>query len=375
MCGDCVEKIFDKLDVNDLAVAAQVCKLFQQVAQHIFFRKLNNRAIIAEDLLRGPKKIKLRKIENVLKSFGKGIRTLVASSIDGRTSDKANDKPILEIIAKYFGQIDIENVTDDAEEKNLKKLHLCEFHFDDSMVENVNVLFGRLTKLTLTKCKLLDGTDRLFANCVNLTKLKLDSVHTNPAVRFEYVGSRNKKFQKIITNDALDPCFNHSSPKLVSLTMRSIGTATGIDLGNFLSKNQQLRKLKIVNCGQFDGLLQSVAKYIPNIEKLSIQAKYMKKSADLLKLKQLKKLEINFYNKIFKNTFRTLGEMARSDISLDTLKLVDFQTTAQLIKNLSQFDTLKLKKLVLVVSHFPGENLQTLSESLHETEITVESIE
>lgn len=359
ICTDCLEKIFLFLEISDLASVGNVCKTFNAVASDIFFRKFGNgHYSLAETSHRGAKKVKLEKIENLLKSFGERLRSLEISSIDGWQSEKPNDKPVLEMVTKYFCK----------NENDLKELKLSEFHFDASMVENVNILFGRLSKLTLIKCKLLDGTEELFGNCANLTKLKLDFVHTNPAVQYEYVGSRNRKFNKIKTDDEMDPCFNNTFPKMISLSLRSIGTATGIDLNNFLSKNLQLKKLKIVECRGFDGLIESVVEHLPNIETLSIPAKYIQNNKDMLPLKQLTKLQLNFDNKLYKKGLKALVAIARSDILLESLKLVDFHFAAdELINTLSEFET--LKQLVLV-GNFSEENQQTLSENLENTQVT-----
>lgn len=367
VCSDCLEKIFVYLDLNDLAVAGQVCKLFYEVAANIFFRELNPFSL-AENSHRGSKSVELQKIENVLKCFGGELRSLEASSIDGWTSKKPNDKPVLDCITKYFCKKD-DNVVGDLAAEDLKKLQLKQFHFDNSMVENVNILFGRLSKLTLNKCKLLDGTDQLFANCANLTKLKLVFVHTNPAVKFEYIGQR-RKFNTIRTSNALDPCFNHSFPKLISFTMQSISTATEVDLDNFLSKNPQLKKLKIVNSHQFEGVIESLVKHVPNIIKLTIPAKYLQSKKDVIELKQLKKLELNFNNHQYNNVISALGGIARSDLSLESLKLIDLSPTDKLISSLVKFKTLRHLELV-VVGSLSDANLQTLSETLSETQITV----
>lgn len=361
VCRDCIEKIFEYLDLNDLAVTGQVCRLFKEVAENIFIRKFNRHCNLVEDNRRGSKSVKLNKIENVLKTFGAELRSLEASSIDGWQSDKPNDQSVLNCIKKYF--------CDSNENPNIEKeLKIRDFHFDDSMVENVSLLFGQLSKLTITRCKLLDGTDQLFANCGNLTKLKLDFVHTNPAVEFEYSG-RRRKFNKIRTSESLDPCFNHHFPKLTSFTMKSISTAAAADLDNFLSKNPQLKILKIIQCPQFNDVLQSLARHVPNIEKLNIPTKYIKRKTDLVGLKQLQKLEINFGHGGGTNAFTALRQMATSNVALEILKLVDFHLTDELIKTLVKFKA--LNQLVLVVGNFPDDKFQTLSEHLAETRISV----
>lgn len=324
-------------------------------------RKFNDHCSLVEENLRGSNAVKLKKFKNVLKTFGPQLRSLEASSIDGWLSEKPNDKPVLDCIKKYFCKGLDENVE--------KELKIKYFHFDNSMVENVSLLFGQLSKLTITTCKLLDGTDQLFANCWNLTNLKLDFVHTNPAVQFEFNGNR-RKFDKIRTSDALDPLFNNHFPKLTSITMRSISTATGDDIDNFLSKNPQLKKLKIINHHEFYELLQSITNHVPNIEKLSIPMKYVKKKSDFVALKQLQKLELNFTGGNGKTVlYSALRQIARIHNSLEILKLVDFRSDNQLVRVLAEFET--LQQLVLVVRD-PVDQFQTLSEHLPQTEITVQ---
>ncbi len=354
VCSDCLDIIFDHLDTNDLASFALASPTFKEVVANNFFRKFNNS--IAESSHRGSKTAKLEKIRNLLKAFGEEMHSLEASSIDGWHSNKPNDHSILLLIKKYFCANAVQ-----------KELQLKEFHFDESMVETLNFVFTRLSKLKLMKCKLLDGTEQLFANCVNLTKLKFDFVHTNPAVEYKYAG--RKQFAKYTTGDDPDPCFNNCFPKLISLSLRSIDTATVADLANFLSKNPQLKKLKIVECREFDGVVQSVIEHVPNIEKLHLHAKYVKEE-DLVQLEQLKKLVLQFNHINYENVYSALDGIARSKIRLDTLKIIVFRVSGRLITSLTGFKT--LKKLELVVDRcFPDSKLQKLSQALPETKITV----
>lgn len=334
MCNDCLFMIFDYLKLDDLIAVAQTCSTLKKVAYSIFSRRYDNS--IAETSHRGSKIAKLELIRNVLMAFGDEMSTLEASSIDGWYSEKPNDHRIFTLLKKYFcGNIDDD---DTASEGFKKELQLKEFHFDEYTVENVNFVFARLSKLELTKCKLLDGTEQLFANCVNLTKLKLDFVHTNPAVVFSYVGRANgRRFNKYKTNVETDPCFNHSFPNLTSFSMKSITTATADDLENFLSKNPQLKKLKIVNCRQFDGLLQSLIDHVPNIEKLNVHSKYIKKK-ELVQLVKLRKLVIQEVNS--DNICGALKGVAKSKMVLDTLKLVGLLPTEKIINSVSAIQTL-----------------------------------
>ncbi|XP_037052235.1 uncharacterized protein LOC119085836 isoform X2 [Bradysia coprophila] len=367
VCSDCLAIIFDYLDIDDLTAVAQTCVRFKEVAANIFFRKFNNS--IAERSHRGSKIVKLVKIRNILKSFGDEMCSLEASSIDAWQSDKPNDPRILQLIKKYFcGNIDDKVI---ASEGFQKELQLKEFHFDESMVEKANFVFARLSKLKLTKCKLLGGTEQLFANCANLTKLKLDFVHTNPAVVFEYVGRANgRRFNKYVTSANPDPCFDHCFPKLTSFSMKSITTASADDLDNFLSKNPQLKKLKIVECRQFNDVIQSVVDHVPHIEKLNVNAKCIRKK-ELLQLMQLNKLVIQFNKGKHENVYSALKGVARGGILLDTLRLIDFQPSEKLVKTLIEFKT--LKRLELVVNSFPESSRSMLSEQLQQTEVTVVS--
>lgn len=108
---------------KDLDVAGQVCQVFKEVAENIFFRKYNGHCSLAEDNCRGSKWVKLNKIEMGWKLSGQNCVLWKRLQLD--------------CIKKYYI---ILYFCKDINENVEKELKIEDFHFDNSMVENVNLL-------------------------------------------------------------------------------------------------------------------------------------------------------------------------------------------------------------------------------------------
>lgn len=67
-------------------------------------------------------------------------------------------------------------------------------------------------------------------------------------------------------------------PELVSISFNS-GSVKNSDIDEFLKQNPQLKQLEAINCDFDDCILQSVVKYVPEIEEITryfVQQKYHK---------------------------------------------------------------------------------------------------
>lgn len=282
---DCVQEIFDYLNVIDLSSVAEVCQHFKTSARKRF--AIRHKSIHLLEIV----SLDMDRMANFMENFGPAIEKL---EISPRLLPNKNDFPGM--LVQHF--------------TSLEELSINYFNVDDTCMRELKPLCVHLKKLRLYKCQISKGFSEMFVHFSQLTKLKIVKS------RFE----EPPKWPPV------------RLPKLESLSIvgRYVPDRRKLnwDLEVFLECNPQLRRVELINyrgSGTEDRIIPTIATH-SLIEKLKLSLVCEALSNQIPHLTQmntLKTLKLNT-NKCVESykVARLFRELAVAKISLEHLELV-----------------------------------------------------
>lgn len=220
---DCIQEIFDYLNVMDLSSVAAACQRFKENAQKRF--AVNHKSLHFLEI----STLDANGMVRFMQSFGPFIEKLEVCLYFLPNPIQIG---FSELLLCHFTA--------------LKELTLHYFTLDGNFLEKLKPLFGRLTKLRLYKCEVSNAFSEVLASCKELTKIKI-----------------------------IESCVGHSIwppvhlPKLGSISNLGVYSPHASNLPKFWECNPQLKKIEL----QFEGAstddqyFPAIANYV-SIEKL-----------------------------------------------------------------------------------------------------------
>ncbi|XP_031622959.1 uncharacterized protein LOC116340547 [Contarinia nasturtii] len=164
---DCLQEVFLRLELSDLANAAEVCVRFQNVAQKAFITKFRSVDLMGLKLKRRNVNGHIyydevsdsdmeKLIDKVLRNFGRLIQSV----------GYILDKRILDLVLRYC-------IRDN--ESNLKELVIQGIPMTNDLFQKLLIFSSKLEKLSFFSCKFDDDFDKsLVLNFSGLTDLRLN---------------------------------------------------------------------------------------------------------------------------------------------------------------------------------------------------------
>lgn len=320
---DCLAEVFQYLHLIDLAVIADVCSRFRGNALSHFVRTKHKDLILWKIMyqrygraLPENKRLMLKSTAKILRNFGTFIRSMVLND--------HNSKECIELLSTHC----LEMLTD---------LNLCFVKITDDMAIDERPLFRNLRTLHLNGCEYPD----LFLKMLPIW---------SPELRKLVLHSRGSSLRTKVSFDGLCQTF----PKLVTVSFVYNHDLTYRDIEEFLKCNPQLKEIEIVDYFEVNAcIIQSIAKYVPEIETIWFQnlcqtnQEIPKCLGNLYKLRSFKSAIGNVYDS---STFTSsaIYEICASEIPLEHLRLqnIDLNLTAdQFIDNLSKLKSLRTLRL------------------------------
>lgn len=239
---DCFEKLFQYLDVDSSINLLEVCKKLNALVSKHGFKHTRS----FEYCLYG--QVTLSQMRRSLKRIGKQIDRL-------RFSSEEDSHRYFEILGRYVGN-------------NVRYFYLDVVGLKECNITPIKPIFENLTALDIANSYYEIFDFALFQIlCPNLIKLKL---HFGGIQRF----------------------VNHNKPwpKLRNLTVKS-NQCNAYELSEFLEQNPQITTFKLRQSRS----LKQIARYLPNVQRLTIDSQHCKPddiSSSLITLKSLTKLSI-----------------------------------------------------------------------------------
>lgn len=321
---DCMREVIQYLDANDLAVVADVCIRFRQNAVKIAHLK--------------PKVLYLNDYTSVVdysrfRNFGTTIK-----SVDVNCYGRANhQKRLIQSLSRYCIGESIELV-------------LRSYEINEEMAFITRPLLERVTKLEFDTCRFSMMLQR---------NLPLWSPEL-----------RELKY----TYDASNFSFDQGQlfPKLESISFeRTNMEKSHIEL--FLEKNPQLKEIRVIFCKQLDDdIFQWIAKYVPEIERITFDANYPTHRMNIKfcgLLRELKSLSMRMDAIADKSYVQlVVHEIAAANIPLESLQLVGLDLrneTQRFVEGISKLTKLKILRLQRV-KNMTASQLIEMCKSLEE---------
>lgn len=239
---DCLQEVFEYLDLLELSAAADVCERFRQSAQECFARSKKDTLDFYHDIYRPRDTFKktLLKASSVLRNFGHFIAEL---NVDGNLSIlqlREDQRKLFELFVRYYREVNADHCS------SLKELYLSDFDLRIDFAHAMGPL--RLGKLSLKNGQ-IGGTflDMLPLWFAELQELRLDGVDVE---RFDFL--------------------HRPFPKLVTFAMNWNSDLTIDDVGKMLEYNPQLKHIELGHLPQLENILSSIVEYAPEIETLDL---------------------------------------------------------------------------------------------------------
>ncbi|XP_055304391.1 uncharacterized protein LOC129569532 [Sitodiplosis mosellana] len=314
----CLQKLFERLDIESLCQMANVCKRFRPISERAFSER--HKKFVFEG-----RSCKNSVFRRVLCKFGHLITTIDASEAHFVPGEKLD----VGAIAKYCSN-------------SLDKLILQKATIDCDVVKP---LFSRLKYLDLAMCDFTGNKNGLFANCPNLEFFGFEADFCGPdpldmgrdrSIRFVA-----KKFPKL---------------ESVAFDCSYTGFWTFFDL---LKLNPQVKILDIIAPSE-DMYIQSVVQYTKNVEALAIHTGFMSTTPEiqtrkvflqLSKLKKLQKLLIEAGDETYGKLVAPLMDaFAKDKVPINRLNLREFTIGSKEIKSILKLKTMKIMSLDEVVN-------------------------
>lgn len=312
LTDDCLQKLFQRLDVENLCQMTNVCKRFKVIAERAF-SECHKKFVFKGQSCRNSV------LRRVLCKFGHLIASIDASEAYFAAREKLDVSAIVKCCSN-----------------NLEKLILKDTTIDSDMVKP---LFARLKHLDLAECEFTGNKNDLFTNCPNL----------------EFFG-----FEPDMFGDGLDLDRDRSIgfvvrqfPKLESVYFDCSYTAFWSFFA-LLEINPQLKTLEIVAPAE-DIYIDAVVQYTKNVESLAIHPGFMSNTPEiqtrkvflqLSKLKKLQHLYIEAGAEVYSKLAAPLIDaFAKNGVSIDHLNLCEFSISSKAIKGILKLKMMKVLSL------------------------------
>lgn len=313
LTDECLQKLFEHLDVESLCQMADVCKRFRPITERAFSK------CHKEFVFKG-RPCKNSVFRRVLCKFG-----CLISSIDASEAHfAAREKLDANAIVKCCGN-------------SLEKLILQKTTIDSDVMKP---LFAQLKYLDLAECEFTGSKNALFTNCPNLEFFGFEADLYGPdPLDFDSdrsIGFVVKKF-----------------PKLKSVYFDCSYTAFR-SFFDLLALNPQVTTLDIIAPAQ-DIYIEAVVAYTKNVEELAIHPGFMsttpeiqtrKVFLELSKLRKLQRLYIEAGAEIYEKLAAPLMDaFAMNNVPINHLNLCEFAIGSKAIKSIIKLKTMKLMSL------------------------------
>lgn len=180
----------------------------------------------------GSLKIQLKRLEDVLRAIGEHLN-YIGLLLMGAMNDSETHKAAVNLIISHC--------------PNLKEFYAAAMYINDKNFNSsiLRPLFGRLEQIHLQMSS-LNGANDLFANCKNLKGWTQE-------IMYGFDGQR----------------LNFNFPNLELINFSKVDGIDNKTVGQFLSKNAQLKYIELTRCAIDPNILKLLAEHAPNIEKLS----------------------------------------------------------------------------------------------------------
>lgn len=328
---DCLREVFECMDPFDLITIADVCTRFRQnaaLSARFKFKRLEL----------GP--YSPRHEYSILRNFGAFVKSMKVYGGYIPNSRAKYQKRLIEFLSMYWTEMSIE-------------FEISEFDITDEIALLMLPTLARMRKLQFSHCKL---------NALMLRNLPLWS----PKLRqLKFVANY---FQtNVLTFNALHQKF----PKLKLISFISENSVNNIGVEQYLEQNPQLKQLEIIECcGIDDNVSQSIAKYLPKLERITFfsdKRTHRENIENFDQLRNLKSLTLQLSNDPqFIPLF--VQQITSDNYQLEFLDLGSFDLlhdSQQFIDGISKLK--KLKTLLLYdVTHMTAFHLIEICKHLKE---------
>ncbi|XP_055304390.1 uncharacterized protein LOC129569531 [Sitodiplosis mosellana] len=311
LTDNCLQKLFERLDIESLCQMANVCKRFRPISERAFSER--HKKFVFEG-----RSCKNSVFRRVLCKFGHLITSIDASEAHFAPGEKLD----VNAIAKYCTN-------------NLEKLIVSDTTIDCGVVKP---LFSRLKHLDLTMCDFTGNKIDLFKNCPNLEVFGFQA-NFGDSEPLDYHRSIGFVVQKY--------------PKLESLAFDSSFIAVDACF-RLLALNPQIKTLEITAPPE-DIYIQRVVQYAKNVEVLAIQPGFWSNTAEIQtrkeflqlgQLKKLKKLYLSASDEPYSKLAAPLSDaFAKNNVPIECLSLREFTIGSKEIKSILKLKAMKFLSL------------------------------
>lgn len=309
--ADCLLKIFEYLNVIELAKIADTNISLRQLAKYQFYLKYGS---LNFDNLKMNRSITLQEVTKIFRNFGNSISSLelsIHSFVIG------SDQQILSLIGKY------------CKPSTLKKLVLTEIRIPNREMKKLGPLFGELEHLSLIKCDCdiqfnpIDGYTRLktlelnlhftdhFMNRINFPQLEYFYLY-----QCDWVSSLQR-------SNFLGFVLNH--PNLKTLSIRN--GYTKMHILEAIGKNMKKLEHFTYDC-HIQDMLSSKQNFEAALQPLG-------------SMKSLKTLALHCHCSPIENLFESF---IANNIEIESLHLKDIRLSEDTVQNLKKLKTIKILK-------------------------------
>lgn len=320
---DILRGIFQFLDVLDLCVVADVCSAFKRNAQAEYSQQHKDERF---EIQVQDKKIRISHLRqnwslwqlcSVLRNFG----ALTGSYM------------VVEVGIHHINMCEVIQLINHFSGEALTELKLQTVVFTVDLVAVLRPLLSRLQTLHLLYCSYKSNfvPSDLLSFCPRLTTLSIKSISRSSTVWNSYI--------------------RFGFPMLKAVSFECPVEISAASIKDFVKKNPQLKDLTLECCSATtNSVIQSIAKYTPEIEKMSFKinrdpygvAEYGKCFKHLTTLKSLKiKTSHEAYAAGTTPLKQIISELAAAHIPLEQLSLSVFELDIDLVDGITKLQTLK----------------------------------
>lgn len=333
LSDDCLCRIFEQTDLDDLLSIAATCTRFRDIS-YLAFRSKHRRFYI------GPEYRNVDILRSILSCFG-GLITDLHISMYNSSSKKR--KEIIDLILAHC-------------EQSLNSLRMSHFQIDPSIIRSVRILFSRTVKLAIENCTIdIPHTICLFTQCQSLIKLKIFkcnnfNIKTLSNVNLLHLESFSYD-DTILDGDESPPILqqfllHHTQLKKLSINgYLNNYYATFPIIGNHCKQLEQLyinAKCDTLEDHQYNELIEPICA-LKTLRKLKMQCRNRSPASFMGKMRSHSTLEhVEFSDGIVDSGF--IEHLARFEI-LRVLCLLDMDNAQMLMAHLSH--TITLTEIVI----------------------------
>lgn len=307
----CWFEIFEKLRIIDWCALRGTCKRLRSIADCCFEKKLKknfefNAAHILDDQYG---MLSLEEGQRFMQNFGQFLTNLVLH-LENFVPFGIDFNKIIEMVSTHC--------------TSLKSLKLVKMEFSDETIVKCDRLFSNLDRLVIDKC--LDD-NATFSTCVR---------HCRQLKELELIRLFNIEGN----------CLAQTFPHMESLSIKSCDNFNYEFIKEFIVNNVQLKRLKFIGSNFItDEVFADMADNLVNLDTLGLRTVHFSNLVNenlmqLLKLKQLKKLEINcslhginpFLNGLVANNKMESLHLSSFEITDGTAAILSLMKTLTVLK-------------------------------------------